>query len=232
MARRPRLRVRQQHGWRWSRASGGGGGGGGRVQVRRGARRPTLAHHPDERDAALERRADSLADGGLRLEALRREHDQTVRHRRQPRQRARGEIEQQQRAFHAEPAVQLLPALVPEEVPRVRRVRTRRDEEHVVHLVRGLRERDAVLERVHDAFSRGEPHHLVQRGVLDPEVDERHAAAVPRRRARHVPRRRRGPLEVAGGGHEGYQRLPVEERRDEVVETRAREWSCAHGAGW
>ena len=193
---------------------------------------PALSHHADQWDAALQRRADPLADRRLRLEAVGREHDQAVRHGRQPGQRAGREIEQQQRALHAEPAVQLLPPLVSEQLARMRRVRARSDEKDVVDLVSGLRQRHAVFERVDDAFGGREPRHLVQRGVFDPEIDERDAAPVQRRRARHVPGGRRGPPQVAGGGHEGDQRLPVDERRDQIVETRAREWSGAHGVGW
>ena len=193
---------------------------------------PVLAYHADQGDAALERGRDPLADGGLRLEAVRRKHDQAVRHGRQAGEPARREIEQQQRALHAEPAVQLLPPLVSEQLTRMRRVRARSDEKDVVDLVSRLRQRHAVFERVDDAFGRREPNHLVQRGVFDPQIDERHAAPVQRRRARHVPGSRRGPPEVAGGGHEGHQRLPIDERRDQIVETRARERSCAHGVGW
>jgi len=71
----------------------------------------------------------------------------------------------------------------------------------------------------------------MQGGIFDPEVDERDPAPVLGRRAGDVPGRRRGPFQVPGCGHECDERVPVDERRDQVVETRARQRSCAHGVG-
>src|SRR5205807_10415460 len=143
--------------------------------------------------------------------------DQAIRHGREPGERAGREIEQQQRSLHAEPAVQLLPALVSEHVAGVRRVRARSDEEDVVHLVSRLGERYAVLERVDDPFARREAYHLMQGGIFDPEVDERDPAPVLGRRAGAVPGRRRGPFQVPGCWHESVARVLVEELWDMIV---------------
>src|SRR5882762_10777416 len=81
-----------------------------RVRRRRCRRRPALAHHAEQRDATLHYGADPLADRRLGLVAVGREDDESVRDRREPGERASGEIEEQQGILDPEAAVQLLPA--------------------------------------------------------------------------------------------------------------------------
>ena len=129
--------------------------------------------------------------------------------------------------------MQLFPARVAEQIPNVRRVRARRNEEDVVDLVGRFGERHAVLERVHDALGRREPDDFVELRLLEPEIHQGHPPlALPGGRARHVPRRGRSPLQVARGRHEGDECLRIDERGDQVVEAGSRERSGRHGAGW
>jgi len=128
--------------------------------------------------------------------------------------------------------MQLTPPLVPEQVAGMRGVGARRDEEYAVHFVRRLRERHAVLERVHNAFGRREAHGLVQLRFLDPEIDERHPAPVLRGRARHIPRGRRRPFQVSRGGHQGHERLCFHERRHQVAEAGSWQGPGRHCVGW
>ena len=170
-------------------------------------RRPTLAHHAQQRHAALHYRGDPLANRRLGLVAVGRQHDQSVRDRREPGECARGEVQEQQRVLDPEAAVQLLPARVGEQVTRVRRHRACGDEEDAIDFVRRLGERHIVFERVHDPLGGREAHRLVQRGLLEPQVHERNPSVGERRGAGYVPRGTRGPLEVPRGRHQRDQGL-------------------------
>src|SRR5436309_4864671 len=50
------------------------------------------------------------------------------------------------------------------------------NDEHTRHFMRCFVERDAVFEGVHDSFGCVQPDHLVQGGVLEAQVHERHTA--------------------------------------------------------
>ena len=115
----------------------------------------------------------------------------------------------------------------------MRRVRACRDEEDVVDLVGRFGERHAVLEGIHDSLGRREPDDLVELRLLDPEIHQGDAPlALPRGRARHVPRRGGGPLQVTRGRHEGDEGLRFDERGYQIVESGSRQRAGHHGAGW
>ena len=205
----------------WVRRRGGRGVGG-----------PALAHDAEQRNAPLHHGRDALTDGRFRFVAVRREHEQSVGHRRQPGERTGRKVEEQQGVFDPEAAMQLLPARVREQVAGVRRHRSRADEEHSVHLARRLGERHVVLERVDDSLGGCETDGLVKGGMLQPQVHEGDAPLAQRRGARDVPRRARGPLEVAARGHQRHEGLACDERRHEPVEARAWQGADGHGVGW
>ena len=191
-----------------------------RVRSRR--RHPTIARDAQDRGAAFHDGRELEAHRGSGIEALGGEDDRAIRHGRQFAESGRRDEEQQQRAFRAEAGLQFPPARVRVEVAGTRGIRTRRDEEDAVDLVRSLGQRHAVLEGVDDAVARCQSHGLMERGVLDVQVYQGDAPSAPRGDARDVPGGFRGPHEIGGGEDEGDERLRFDERRDQVPEPRER----------
>ena len=94
-------------------------------------------------------------------------------------------------------------------------------------------ERDAVFERVHDSFGCVQPDHLVQGGVLEAQVHERHTAPVARGDAGDVPGRFCRPGRIVRQRDERDHSRVVHERRNEVTEPRKRQLTDAgHCPGW
>jgi hypothetical protein len=94
-------------------------------------------------------------------------------------------------------------------------VRAHGNEEHAGDFVRRLGQRHAVLERVDDSIG-ARPraaHDVVQRGLVEREIDEGHATPAARRDARDIPGGLRRPGEIVGQRHHRDQRRGVDQRR-------------------
>ncbi len=115
----------------------------------------------------------------------------------------------------------------------MRSLRARGNNEDAGHFMRRLVQRNAVFERVDDAFGGLEPHGFVQCRILEAQVDECDAPPVARGDARDVPGGLCRPLRIAADGHQADQRRAVKERRNQMPEPRERQLpDGGHCPGW